>query len=788
MPYEVRYSDEANKGVILVEDNLINVETSMQLPGKRATGYGKAVAENFLHLLENFASPNEPLTPVEGQLWYDTGGSESQLKIYDSTQWKTASGFTKSAARPTASQSTAGDLWVDTTNQQLFVYTGAAWVLIGPETSLGLLTGGRKEEIITTTEETVEIFTLFVEGVPYAILSSENFTPKAKIDGFSAISKGLNIRDETPFEENNPIKFQGVAEKAKSLVVTTATGSQNVPAENFIRTDAAGTMEQQLRVKTNDGIKIGSEDHLNVKVLTGETDSIQFIASKNASNINFSLRDGDRFNDVLTVASNGTFGVNNTSPDEALHVVGNVKVSPITDDPTSGVMTIENISSSTDINSGSIVVAGGVGIAENLNVGNNVTIAGTTTVSNNFLPATTESLNIGSDTNLFNDVHALRFKGSLEGDVTGTVNGTADRANRLANATTFSVSGDVEAPSFDFDGSTGEEKTFNISIKNTFIASRDAIANVAGTDELLINVTSGNTGVRRVTKNDFIKTVPITPIGSILPFGGNTAPEGWLICNGEIVNKSAYSQLWSVIGHNFLDPTLLSDGGSATFALPDMRGRMPLGVDNMGGTPANRVTSSVQSFTNLQGINTIGTGSNAVFSVQTSEGNYAVQVTNPGQNYKVGDTITISGIIFGGASPAHDLIITVDSIQANGIKTFTIQGTAFTGIGADKIGASLGNQAAEIELKNLPEHEHKLSKNNSQYYAIAQKSEDPNNPGELLEDPNADSISIESGTSGFEGILNSGGVNTSAGLSVPLNVMNPYLSLNYIIYYGEVSE
>lgn len=788
MPYEVRYSDEANKGVILVEDNLINTETSMQLPGKRATGYGKAVAENFLHLLENFASPNEPTTPVEGQLWYDTGGLESQLKIYDSTQWKTASGFTKSSARPTASQSTAGDLWVDTTNQQLFVYTGAAWVLIGPETSLGLLTGGRKEEIISTTEETVEIFTLFVEGVPYAILSSQNFIPKAKIDGFSAISKGLNIRDETPFEENNPIKFQGVAEKAKSLVVSTATGSQNVPSENFIRTDAAGTMEQQLRVKTNDGVKIGSEDHLNIKVLAGETDSIQFIASKNASNIKFSLRDGDKFNDVLTVASNGTFGVNNTSPDEALHVVGNVKVTPISDDPTSGVIVVENTSSSTDINSGSIVTAGGVGIAENLNVGNDVSITGVTTVASNVLPSTSESLNIGSDTQMFDTIHALKFKGSLEGDITGTVNGTADKANKLANATTFSVSGDVEAPSFDFDGSTGEEKTFNISIKNTFISSRDAIANVAGTDELLVNVTSGNTGVRRVTKNDFIKTVPITPVGSILPFGGNTAPEGWLICDGEIVNKSAYAQLWAVIGHNFLDPTLLSDGGSATFALPDMRGRMPLGVDNMGGTPANRVTSSVQSFTNLQGINIQGTGSNAVFSVQTNNGTYTVQVTNPGNGYEINDRISISGIIFGGASPAHDLIITVESVLANGVNTFSIQGTAFTGIGADKVGASLGNQAAEIGVKNLPDHDHKLTNSANQYYAISQRGEDPNNPGELTNNPNTVELPIESGTSGFQGILNSGGVNTSAGLSVPLNVMNPYLSLNYIIYYGEVSE
>ena len=51
MPYEVRYSDEANKGVIIVEDSLINNDTSLQIPGKNSTGYGKAVAENFLNLV-----------------------------------------------------------------------------------------------------------------------------------------------------------------------------------------------------------------------------------------------------------------------------------------------------------------------------------------------------------------------------------------------------------------------------------------------------------------------------------------------------------------------------------------------------------------------------------------------------------------------------------------------------------------------------------------------------------------------------------------------------------------
>ena len=55
MAYTIPYTDEANKGVITIEDNTINQETSIKLPGRNTTAYGTVIAENFLHLLENFA-------------------------------------------------------------------------------------------------------------------------------------------------------------------------------------------------------------------------------------------------------------------------------------------------------------------------------------------------------------------------------------------------------------------------------------------------------------------------------------------------------------------------------------------------------------------------------------------------------------------------------------------------------------------------------------------------------------------------------------------------------------
>ena len=130
MAYTVNHTDVANKGSITVEDNTLNQTTSLSLPGRNTTAYGTAIAENFLHLLENFTNSTAPGNPVEGQLWYDNTPGVDMLKLYDGTTWISASGLKKATTQPGAAQSVTGDLWVDTDNQQLYLYTGSGWVLV----------------------------------------------------------------------------------------------------------------------------------------------------------------------------------------------------------------------------------------------------------------------------------------------------------------------------------------------------------------------------------------------------------------------------------------------------------------------------------------------------------------------------------------------------------------------------------------------------------------------------------------------------------------------------------
>lgn len=78
----------------------------------------------------------------------------------------------------------------------------------------------------------------------------------------------------------------------------------------------------------------------------------------------------------------------------------------------------------------------------------------------------------------------------------------------------------------------------------------------------------------------------LAPTGTVLPFAGSSAPTGWLLCFGQAVSRTTYADLFTV-----LSTTYGAGDGSTTFALPDLRGRIPGGKDNMGGTAASRLTS-----------------------------------------------------------------------------------------------------------------------------------------------------------------------------------------------------
>jgi microcystin-dependent protein len=114
------------------------------------------------------------------------------------------------------------------------------------------------------------------------------------------------------------------------------------------------------------------------------------------------------------------------------------------------------------------------------------------------------------------------------------------------------------------------------------------------------------------------------PIGVILPFSGTSVPAGWLLCFGQSISRSLYPELFAVIGVQY------GSASGTTFNVPDLRGRVVAGRDNMGGTAASRMTDDVLG----ESPNTLGSagGLEYIATVETTLAGNADVVSQDGSN------------------------------------------------------------------------------------------------------------------------------------------------------------
>ena len=83
------------------------------------------------------------------------------------------------------------------------------------------------------------------------------------------------------------------------------------------------------------------------------------------------------------------------------------------------------------------------------------------------------------------------------------------------------------------------------------------------------------------------------PAGIVMPFAGTTAPQGYLLCDGSAVSRSTYSNLFTAIG-----TTYGAGDGSTTFNVPDLSGRVVIGVSGthaLGSTGGTETVTLIES-------------------------------------------------------------------------------------------------------------------------------------------------------------------------------------------------
>jgi len=616
MAYNVPFTDSANKGSITVEGTSPNTETSLQLPPQNSTDYGLPILTNFLHLLENFADVNPPRNPVEGQLWYDTTNDVDQLKIYDGTNWVAAGGLKKSGAEPESINSTVGDLWVDTSTSQLYLYSGSGWILVGPSFATGNKTGALAETRTDTSDVERDVIVNYVNDIPVSVISATEFTPKAAWSGFSKIYKGTTLSTNVGGDLAN---IKGIVEQAAYIQEnpTLTQPSGTVAVATLARKDAGGgTQVFQNKLTTpNAGIEIGTVKTFSALV-EGQSGILELTGAGTLD-----IRTPVSTNPVVRISNDGNFGINTLSPTEKLDMRGNLNIGVETGDDaeldTTGKLVVNSEFDSLAPTTGAATVKGGLGVAKQLQVGGRATftdVIQTNPVGTVMEPDTNGQGIIGSTGKRFSGIYANTVYGNLQGNVNGNVTGNVTgSSSKLTSPTTFSMTGDVSATSFSFDGQTGgSSKTFTTTINDDFINTKLDVATQLGrlisSDEIIIyrptadDVTvdpTGTLGVFKTTIADITAQISSLPIGTVMMWAGLVAPTGWFICDGTDKPRTGstnYRLLADAMGWDPSNSTTWYWGnpysGSATdfFRIPDFRGRLPTGIGTPGG--ANRITNS----------------------------------------------------------------------------------------------------------------------------------------------------------------------------------------------------
>jgi len=426
--------------------------------------------------------------------------------------------------------------------------------------------------------------------------------------------------------------------------------------------------------------------------------------------VDFKLNNNGSPVTVLHISALARVGIgsNNTTPTATLDVAGTFTAS--------GDLSVTSLTESTSATTGSIKTVGGLAVGKKSTLGDDVTINGQLYLNwlngtsglpepgSALLPSTTNIYDIGSSELSFRNIYADSFVGNFSGTFTGTLQGSiSGSAARLASPTVFSMQGDVSSDAISFTGQSAlGTATFTTSISQNFISNKTAATDSLLSDQLLVYRTGGSS-LLRMTKETLLSHVATVPVGVIMPYAGTVVPNGYLLCDGSEVKTADYPALYGVIGYTYKSASLLL--GAATFALPDLRGRFPLGKDSMDN----------------------------------------------GQRIPSKDDIGV--LIDAGGGSANRV----------------------TDVTADIIGTGSGSQTVTLSINNLPDHKHNLSSASAQYYAAGL-------PGGVSDTAAVPGLGLSNSSTG-SGLPNSGGIISST-LGSAVTIMNPYTTINYIIFTG----
>jgi hypothetical protein len=233
MPYLIYKTN--GKVLTTVDDSNVDISTSINLVGKNYAGYGLAVNENFVYLLENFANTQQPAKPIIGQTWFDTNPTQNKLKVYDGASFKGLATIRIQPGVPV--YSVVGDLWWDTQNQLLKTFDGSSYQIIGPSLSTKA-NWLPNDEYSTSSSPAITILKGSIGNKIVAVMSETDpsFIPYQSqdldLDRFPLIRRGITLANA--YNGTDPTIPQGSTKGSGYYFWGTAAESLSAVSANSI--------------------------------------------------------------------------------------------------------------------------------------------------------------------------------------------------------------------------------------------------------------------------------------------------------------------------------------------------------------------------------------------------------------------------------------------------------------------------------------------------------------------------------------------------------------------------
>jgi hypothetical protein len=290
----------------LVDGQIDTTSCDLTLIGRNYTGFGEFLNENLIKLLENFSGRAAPSNPVRGQLWYDT--SEDRLKIYSGSGFK-SNGPIVSNVQP---QMVAGDIWINNAENKLYFFDGSDLVLVGPQYSAAQGVSGFEIDTIrdrSSVDHT--LVKLWVGNSLVALISDEEYVPTApeqtRLNITGSIRRGINIIDQDNF------RLYGVADSANSLItdaIDPVTGLQlRKTASQFLASDGNSETIGTISIRNQSGMTIGRSGETRF-FISGDYTNIQNTIVNKGLRIRALNQQSNEYEAIILTAVDRRMGVN----------------------------------------------------------------------------------------------------------------------------------------------------------------------------------------------------------------------------------------------------------------------------------------------------------------------------------------------------------------------------------------------------------------------------------------------------------------------------------------------